>query len=199
MGDKLFAIPWQSLQLTRDSKAFTLNVDKDRLKKASCFDKNHWPDFADEQWATATHKYYNQTPYWQSLGSNSLANSRERWNQRVAGWQKCSGICGKGVADAGNEETGTLSDCIIDSDGSRVIYGVVCFRGNYFAVPWSALTLPRDAKQLALIVNKDQLKNSASFGKDNWPNIANEQWASDTSAHYELEPYWAKTNATDHR
>jgi sporulation protein YlmC with PRC-barrel domain len=49
MGDKLFAIPWESLELPADAKDVVLNVNKDRLKNAEGFDKSHWPNFADEQ------------------------------------------------------------------------------------------------------------------------------------------------------
>jgi len=33
IGDKLFAVPWQALQLNEDDKCFILNVSKDRLKE----------------------------------------------------------------------------------------------------------------------------------------------------------------------
>lgn len=196
VGDKLFAIPWQSLRLSGDNKAITLDVDKDRLKNAPGFDKKHWPNFADEQWATSTYEYYNQKPYWLSRSEDSAStNYRDRWNQRVTSWQKCSDLCGKGVVDARNESTGKVSDLVIDPDGGRILYGVVNFRDKFFAVPWSALTLPKDARQLALNVNNDQLKDSISFGKDNWPNITDETWARDTFAYYKIQPYWNKAEA----
>lgn len=199
IGDKFFAIPWQSLQLAGDNKALTLNVEKDRLKNAPGFEKSQWPNFADEQWATTTYKYYNQTPYWKTHADSSSVNYRQRWNQRATAWQKCTDLCGKSVVDARNEDTGTLSDCVIDPDGGRVIYGIVSFRDKFFAVPWSALTLPRDARQLVLNVNKDQLQDSIAFSKDNWPNMADEQWARNTFAHYRVQPYWTNTEASEQR
>ena len=47
MGDKLFAVPMQALKLAREEKRFILDVDKERLKNAPGFDKNHWPDMSD--------------------------------------------------------------------------------------------------------------------------------------------------------
>ena len=64
MGDKLFAIPWQALELDTEDHAFILDVDAERLKQAPGFDKDHWPTMADEQWATQIHDYYRATPYW---------------------------------------------------------------------------------------------------------------------------------------
>lgn len=64
MGDKLFAIPWNALELDTEDHAFVLDVDEERLKEAPGFDKDHWPSMADERWATNLHQYYSATPYW---------------------------------------------------------------------------------------------------------------------------------------
>src|SRR5262245_55053171 len=40
MGDKLFAVPWDALELPADAKSLVLSVGKDRLKSAEGFDKN---------------------------------------------------------------------------------------------------------------------------------------------------------------
>lgn len=64
MGDNLFAVPWQALVLDPEHKQFKLNVAKERLKEAPGFDKNHWPAMADPTWASATHRFYEVSPYW---------------------------------------------------------------------------------------------------------------------------------------
>jgi sporulation protein YlmC with PRC-barrel domain len=58
MGEKLFAVPWDALTLDTETKRFILNVDKARLKTAPGFDKNHWPNMADQSWAREIHTYY---------------------------------------------------------------------------------------------------------------------------------------------
>lgn len=63
-GDKLFAIPIQAFKLDEDRKCFILNISKDKLKNAQGFDKNNWPDFADQTWGTTIHDYYGYEPYW---------------------------------------------------------------------------------------------------------------------------------------
>jgi sporulation protein YlmC with PRC-barrel domain len=65
MGDKLFAVPMQALQLSREDKQFILDVDKERLKNAPGFDKDNWPDMSDRTFGTTVYSYYNQEPYWQ--------------------------------------------------------------------------------------------------------------------------------------
>jgi len=65
MGDKLFAIPWQALQLDPANHGFILDVDKERLRAAPGFDKEHWPSMADQRWAVELHEYYSSRPYWE--------------------------------------------------------------------------------------------------------------------------------------
>lgn len=58
MGDRLFAIPWESLTLDEDRQCFVLDVDKRRLESAPGFDKSRWPDMADTTWGHGVHKYW---------------------------------------------------------------------------------------------------------------------------------------------
>lgn len=47
LGEKFFAIPWSLINYDPNEECFILNIDKDRLKNTSGFDKNNWPDMAD--------------------------------------------------------------------------------------------------------------------------------------------------------
>lgn len=58
---KLFAVPWRALQLDTINKRFILDIDKRRLENAPGFDKDDWPDMADETWAKGIHSYYGST------------------------------------------------------------------------------------------------------------------------------------------
>ena len=63
MGDKLFAVPWHALKLDTLNKRFTLNIEKKRLELAPGFDKDAWPDMANEKWASGIHSFYGTKPY----------------------------------------------------------------------------------------------------------------------------------------
>ena len=63
MGEKLFAVPWNALTLDTANKRFVLNVEKDHLKDAPGFDKDKWPNMADQSWSNAIHAYYGTKPY----------------------------------------------------------------------------------------------------------------------------------------
>ena len=58
VGGKLFAVPWSALTLDTENKRFILDVSKERLQNAPGFDKDDWPDMADESWAKSVHSYY---------------------------------------------------------------------------------------------------------------------------------------------
>jgi sporulation protein YlmC with PRC-barrel domain len=65
MGNKLFALPWASLQFSDAGDTLILDVDKEKLKAAPGFDQDaEWPDFADRKWGSSIHTYYGQAPYW---------------------------------------------------------------------------------------------------------------------------------------
>lgn len=64
LGDKLFAVPWNALQLDAPNHSFILNVDKQTLQNANGFDEGDWPDMADRTWGARVHEHYGTTPYW---------------------------------------------------------------------------------------------------------------------------------------
>jgi len=65
MGEKLFAIPFEALKLDPSREHFTLDVDKDKLKNAPGFDRNHPPQASDRTWGAEVYKFYGYKPYWQ--------------------------------------------------------------------------------------------------------------------------------------
>ncbi len=65
VGDKLFAIPFESLELDTENQCFILDASKERLERAPGFDKHNWPKMAQHQWGKEIHDYYGVTPYWE--------------------------------------------------------------------------------------------------------------------------------------
>ena len=66
VGDKLFAIPLDALMFGTDEHTVVLDVDKEVLKDAPGFDKDHWPDNAQYEagWLLDIYEYYGYSPYW---------------------------------------------------------------------------------------------------------------------------------------
>lgn len=47
IGEKLFAIPWQSMTLDTQNHAWMIDISEERLDSAPGFDKDNWPDLSD--------------------------------------------------------------------------------------------------------------------------------------------------------
>jgi len=62
-GNKLFAVPLGEFTLTHanDKTFLVVHHSKEALKEAPGFDKNHWPDTANANWAKEIDAYYERT------------------------------------------------------------------------------------------------------------------------------------------
>lgn len=58
VGNKLFAVPWDSFRVDPEKERLVLDVSKDRLKDAPGFDADHWPNFADPSVAGEVDRHY---------------------------------------------------------------------------------------------------------------------------------------------
>jgi len=57
LGGKYFALPFRILRLDTNEHAFVLDLDKEILKRAPGFDKDHWP-------GTNAHDFDSTYTYW---------------------------------------------------------------------------------------------------------------------------------------
>lgn len=48
VGDKLVAVPWESLTPMPTEKSFSFNISKEKLEEAPGLDKDNWPDRASQ-------------------------------------------------------------------------------------------------------------------------------------------------------
>jgi len=62
MGNKLFPIPWSSLNMSSSRGYLLLDIDKETLKRAPGFDRDSWPDMADAAWRRRIHDHYGTVP-----------------------------------------------------------------------------------------------------------------------------------------
>jgi len=130
MGDKLFAIPFTSLEHKMDKDAdddapLVLNVDKEVLKKAPGFDKDHWPNTADRTWGAEIHQYYNQRPYWEGREGNVGKSGPGNYGQ--AGHEGIGDARGTGMAgdkiDVSRAQSyeGTITRIVRDDPAGDVV------------------------------------------------------------------------------
>jgi sporulation protein YlmC with PRC-barrel domain len=64
IGNKLFALPWSALTVDEVKRRFVVNVTRDSLDKLPGFDKGHWPDLNDLEYAQGVYRQWGATPYW---------------------------------------------------------------------------------------------------------------------------------------
>ena len=64
IGNKLFAVPFESFTIDQKNERFILDVNKDRLKNAPGFDKDNWPETSNRDFQTQVYTYYSVDPYW---------------------------------------------------------------------------------------------------------------------------------------
>ena len=62
MGDKLFAVPWQAMEIDLEEHEFVLDVDEERLENAPGFDKGNWPESADPTFMQEVYAFYKVEP-----------------------------------------------------------------------------------------------------------------------------------------
>lgn len=58
LGEKLFAVPWQSLTTVPAEGIFIIAQSKAKLEKAPGFDRNNWPDVGDRTWGAGIYEFY---------------------------------------------------------------------------------------------------------------------------------------------
>ncbi|GGE85348.1 PRC-barrel domain-containing protein [Massilia psychrophila] len=104
-GEKLFAVPWQALQLDTVNKRFVLDVDKERLQSAPGFDADAWPDMTDASWANQVNTFYGTAP------SRSASTGTNMAGAMVGGALMGAGAASMGAGHAGSmDETESTLD-----------------------------------------------------------------------------------------
>lgn len=190
-GDNV-AVPFTAMMLPDDAAKFRIDAPRDQIKLRA-YDKSHQPDFNDRSWAGETYKHFHQEAYWEGRTGGNNVHVAYRYGTR---WQKATDLMGKEVKNPGGEKLGRIEDLVIDPDAGRIIYAVLSYGGilgvgdKLFAIPMSSLALSADYKNFVLSVEKERLRNATGFDKKQWPNMADQRWATETSQYYGATPYW---------
>jgi sporulation protein YlmC with PRC-barrel domain len=96
------------------------------------------------------------------------------------------------VINAADKDLGEVEDLVIDLQRGKVRYAVLSFGGllgineKYFAMPWSLFKPSADGESFVLDISKERLETAPGFDKDNWPNLADQQWANEADRYYQV-------------
>ncbi len=183
IGERFFAVPWQSLQVKYDApqekNQVVWNIDRARLEKAPHFDRSNWPNFADAKMAGEINAFYGI----QQQQPVTLSDAR-----------RIQDLVGITVRNPQGEDLGKVEEVVINPQAGTVQYAALSFGGflgfgeKLFAVPWAQLQIHQDQKSQNLVaevnVQKQTLEKAPSFDKDHWPDFADPHWSRDIDQHY---------------
>ena len=204
LGDKLFAIPWQALNLRPHEHSFLLDIPKDVLERAEGFEKDNWPLTREE--LAGTYAYYGYQPYWQAAVAGQTRMPGEVESERMARTEtiasrdnpdflSASTIKGDKVVNRAGENLGKIEELMIDLEERRVAYAALSFGGflglgsKLFAIPWQALQMKLHDHAILLDIPKDVLEKAEGFDKEHWP-VTTREWLSTMYSYYGYQPYW---------
>jgi sporulation protein YlmC with PRC-barrel domain len=172
MGDKLFAFPVNLFTAGKKQSELVLNLEKDKLKNAPGFDRNHWPDLNDNRYRGDVDRYHKSESADRGAFKAQLARATE--------------LIGRDVKDGGGNDAGKIEDLVINIGNGQVRYAVLELNkawgqeGRMVALPVKALNFPRDKdKDLVMTVPKERIDMSRSFDEKTWPELNNAQYLAD--------------------
>lgn len=99
-------------------------------------------------------------------------------------------IIGDTVRNLQGEDLGDIEELMINLHDGCIAYAVLSFGGiagigdKLFAIPWKALQLRPEEHAFVLDIRKEKLENAPGFDKDNWPNMADIDWANRVNNFY---------------
>ncbi|SFU26012.1 PRC-barrel domain-containing protein [Paraburkholderia aspalathi] len=100
------------------------------------------------------------------------------------------------VLSADGDDVGKIREIMLDVRTGRVAYAVLAsggflgMGGKLLAIPWRTLTLDRSREYFVLSASSGQIRNAPGFDRDNWPAMADPDWAATVHAYYGRKPYW---------
>jgi sporulation protein YlmC with PRC-barrel domain len=207
IGEKLFAMPWTVLRsVDRDAgeldtqRSLVLPLDKEKLKQAPGFDKDHWPAIANADWSRDVDTFYkgSANPNTRKSVDAAARTSRITW--------KVSDLRGCAVVTPSGEALGEIKELAIDTDG-RVSYVAMeldskAGRGDrLIAVPWDSFEFSLrggkgNDKRVTLSTARAQLEQAPRFiaGKEHSIEMCDTAWVARVHKHFGAKPYWTGTS-----
>ena len=126
-----------------------------------------------------------QKPQSTGQSNDSVAASSEKEAP-----DKLTRLLGIAVQNPQGEQLGTIKDLMLNLRDERIAYAVLGTGGflgigdRLIALPPNALSGRPNQKHLLLHADKESLKTAPSFDRNNWPEMADARWLSETGGQY---------------
>lgn len=104
-----------------------------------------------------------------------------------------SSLTGDNIENLAGESLGHVKELMIDVITGKVAYVVVSFGGflgmgdKLFAIPFSKFKVDETKKIFVLDVEKDLLKSTPGFDKNNWPDFSSDTWSDEIHKYYSVD------------
>jgi len=208
-GDKLFAFPWQLLQVVHrdgdDRHVILLSIDKERLKESPGFPKDNWPDINSPEWTKSIDEFYAD----ELRGAAQPAEAGSRIEEAIDQGKrlrllKLSDIDGCDVDTSDDEDAGRITNSGIDVAAGRVNFLVLSSGGflglgtDEFALPWDQCQFAfNDDNELSckLKFTKSKFEGAPAFDGDNWNRMSDRAWVKEVYTYYGSQVYWPEASA----
>ncbi len=211
-----FAVPWAAFDLASGEEALKLTITRETLAQAHGFD-DQWERLSDRQWATRQHQAFGIDPYWEGNAKGDhearegAREGRPQQGRAIADAapdgdmhadaprelhvEALSGLIGRKVHDAQDEELAEVTDFMIDTRHGHVAYAILNYGGilglgkSYVAVPYQALELDAEEERFVLDADQDTIDQLAFSGGER-PEMTDGPWAQRVHEVFGQEPYW---------
>jgi sporulation protein YlmC with PRC-barrel domain len=111
-------------------------------------------------------------------------------------------LLGCNVRNSAGETVGKLEEIMLDIPTGRIAYAILSLGGcsgggmKLFAVPWPSVTFDLAGQCFVVHVEKEKLHGAPWFDEDEWPNMADPQWASEVFGYYGHTPHWVEVDGS---
>ena len=164
VGDKLFAYPLTVFRHASDKDELVLDIDKEKLRRAPGFARNHWPDWASPDYSGAVKRHFGEAD-----------RLMPRPNAHLL---RASKLLGRDVDDSNGRKAGEIQDLVVSMSTGKLRYAVLDFdrawnmNDKLLTLPMKALRFPAEERtNLVLLVPREQLDAKQGFEKRQWPDV----------------------------
>jgi sporulation protein YlmC with PRC-barrel domain len=186
IGSKLYAIPWQALNVTRTGQV-TFSATRQQIEEATPFSNDNWPSQGESQWLRG--ESHSSTSPGQSTTSESRMSQRSSRNMAGQGMassqevqmRRVTHLTGMEVTNPENQDLGDIEEFAINAPTGQIEYDIISFGGiagvgeKYAAVPANAVWLQPQNHTASLRTTKQTLE-SVAFSSGEFPNLSSPEY-----------------------
>lgn len=202
VGNKMFAVPFEAFNIKQKADSqepvLMLNVTQKHLEGATGFDKDHWPNFADDSYLADLNKRYDVKQK-RANKNEKLRSKTGKLDPKTSGTNvRISQLNGMNIQNTQGKSVGEIKDIVINVTHGNVQYAAVTYGGflgvgnKMFAVPFKAFEIKQNPEEpeeqiLVLNVTQQQLEGAQGFDEDHWPDYADPDFSRELHKRYRID------------